>query len=324
MYYNSRPHASSVIPALLWANIIIFVLSDVMGNDMLTSLLDLNVWDVRQGQLWRLASYMFLHGGILHIFFNMFALWMFGKPLENTIGSARFLQLYFLSGILGGMAWLAVDWNAPQHVLIHLGDTTYPLEMTVTQSGLRNYLAMTPGATIQVLNGCVGASAGVMGVVIGTAMLYPNTPVMLLFLPIPTTLRSLAIGFMLVETLFGIFGVKDNIAHVAHIGGGIAGFLYLWILSFRRPELYPVRDRIKWFWWRITKGYQLRRQLQKPYPPPVRFPGQPGNTDQLPIPSASEIDRLLNKVEQLGSNSLTPIERETLRRYREQLRNRID
>ncbi len=316
--YQTRP--VSIIPMLLFANIAMFVINNLLTQEMLVPWLSLNAWDIRQGQVWRLVSYMFLHGSYMHIILNMWGLWLFGKPLEDTIGANRFAQLYFLAGILGGLAWLAVDWNGVMKIAIQ-GETTF---LYHTPAGLTAYLAENPQAAVQVLSGCIGASAGVMGLVIGTAMLYPNARVMLIFPPIPMTLKTLAIAYMLVEMLFGVAGSQDGVAHAAHVGGGVAGCLYLVFLSFRRPELYPVRDRLKWFWWRMTTGWQMRRKLQAPFPKPIQFPGQPGNEDNLPIPSPAEIDRLLNKVERFGANSLTPHEKAALRRYREQLRNRID
>lgn len=319
-YSHYQTHAFSIIPILLWGNIAMFVINNLLTEQALMPWLSLNAWDVRHGQLWRLVSYMFLHGDFFHIFLNMMGLWMFGQILEDTIGATRFTSLYFLSGILGALAWLAVDWNAVMKIAFE-GENMAEYH---TSTWLAAYLAENPGTAVQILSGCVGASAGVCGVIMGAVMLQPHRRIMLVFPPIQMTMKVMAIGFMLAELLMAIAGINNGIAHTAHIGGGLAGFLYLVFLSFRRPELYPVRDRLLTFWWRITKGRQMRRKLEAPFPKPIQFPLHPKNAGNQPIPSTTEIDRLLDKVEKLGSNSLTPAEKAALVRYREQMRNRIN
>ena len=145
-----------------------------------------------QGTLSQLVSYMFLHASFMHILFNMFGLYFFGTELERALGSRRFLTLYFLCGILGGLGW-----------------------------------ALTAGSP---LAPCVGASGGVLGLLTGYATLFPQRRITLLVmfvLPVTMTARTLAIGYGLI-TLFQIgLDSHPSVAHVAHLAGGIAGYFIM-------------------------------------------------------------------------------------------------
>jgi len=137
---------------------------------------------------WQLLTYMFLHGGFLHLLFNMLALWMFGMELETIWGSRRFLVFYLACGLAAGVANVAV---AP----------------------LLGQAAPT-----------VGASGAVFGVLIAFAMLFPDRPIYLYFL-LPVKAKYLVTAYIGLELFFGITGTSDGIAHVAHLGGAAAGFL---------------------------------------------------------------------------------------------------
>ena len=129
------------------------------------------------------------HADINHIFFNMLALLMFGAPLEYTWGTNRFLQYYFVCVVGAGLTYLA--WAAVMHI----------------QSPV------------------IGASGGVFGLLLAYGMLFPKQRVMLLFPPIPMDARTLVIGYGVIELLTGVLGVGGNIAHFAHLGGMLFGWL---------------------------------------------------------------------------------------------------
>ncbi|HEY0039246.1 MAG TPA: rhomboid family intramembrane serine protease [Flavisolibacter sp.] len=152
---------------------------------------------------YQIVTHMFSHSpsGIGHILFNMFALWMFGKILENVWGGKRFLFFYLACGI--GAAAL--------HLLV----------------------AYLTGGMAPV----VGASGAVMGVIVGFAYLFPNTEMFILFLPFPIKAKWVAIGYVAIDLFSGIANVAgDNIAHFAHLGGAITGFILvlIWNKSDRR------------------------------------------------------------------------------------------
>ena len=152
-------------------------------------------------QIWQLITYQFMHGSFTHIFFNMFALWMFGMEIENIWGSKKFLYFYLICGIAAGLAQLFIS-----------------------------PLFSIPAVTI-------GASGAIFGVMIAFAMLFPDRYIFLYFL-IPIKAKYL-IGFLFVLEIFWIGDAGSNVAHLAHLGGALAGFiLFCWtkILMFLLSE----------------------------------------------------------------------------------------
>ena len=149
-----RPKGS-VIKYLIVANAVVFLLTSLDNTGRLTEALGLSFAGITDFQLWRLVTYMFVHGGLTHIFFNMWGLYLFGMPVEQRLGPERFLRLYFLSGIVGSGLWLLANWGT---------------------NGL-----------------LIGASGGVFGVMMAAAMSFPNMQIVLLFPPIPMRLRTFVI-----------------------------------------------------------------------------------------------------------------------------------
>lgn len=139
---------------------------------------------------WQIFTYMFLHGGFFHLFFNMLMLWMFGMELENVWGAKKFLGYYIVCGIGAALA----------HLLIA------PL---ISQGGPM-----------------VGASGAIFGVLVAFGMLFPDRPVYIYFLlPIPA--RYFVIGLIALDLLYGVAGTSDGIAHFAHLGGAAVGLVYI-------------------------------------------------------------------------------------------------
>jgi len=150
-------------------------------------------------RIWQPVTYMFMHGGFTHILFNMYSLYLFGSAVERKIGTPRFLVLYFATGL--GAAALNV--------------------------------------LVQVLSGSViptvGASGAVYGLIVAFAMLFPQARMMLLFPPIPMSAKWMAIIFIGLELITGITGTQDGVAHFAHLGGAVVGFILIWIW-YRKPK----------------------------------------------------------------------------------------
>lgn len=165
---------------------------------------------LKLGWIWQLATYMFLHGGFLHIFLNMLILWMFGSDLENLWGSKRFLQYYFITGI---------------------------------GAGITNTLVQ-PHSMIPI----IGASGAIYGLLLAYAMYYPDRRVLIWFLfPIQVKYLVIIIGGM--EFLEAFSRSHDGVAHVAHLGGLLFGFVYLkiyrkgWLRRRRRSSgVFDIRD----------------------------------------------------------------------------------
>jgi len=137
--------------------------------------------------LWQLVTYGFLHGGLTHLFFNMFALYMFGLPIERLWGTRRFLIFYFVCMVGAGMVQLAVA---------QFSGEIYPT---------------------------IGASGAVFGLLLAFGMMYPNSRIMLLFPPIPLKAKWFVIVYGLLTLVFGVTGTMPGIAHFAHLGGMLFG-----------------------------------------------------------------------------------------------------
>lgn len=213
------PPVPPVTKALLLACGLVYVLQLVLGE---VAMLPFMLWPAgdyalgtHQGQMitvgflpWQLFTYGLMHGSETHLLFNLLALWMFGGDVERVLGSRRYL-LYVLTCIVGaGLIQLVVATLAAQ------GGEPYPT---------------------------VGASGGVFGVLLAFGMAFPNRQVMLLIPPIPMKARTLVVVYGVVELVLGVSGTRTGIAHFAHLGGMLFGFLLLqywrgrWPFERRRP-----------------------------------------------------------------------------------------
>ena len=141
---------------------------------------------------WQYITYMFLHASVSHLFFNMFALWMFGRTLEYELGSRRFLTYYLVCGVGAALVQMAVVW-------------------------------MTGDYGIQLL----GASGAVMGLLLAFGVMHPNNIIMLLIPPIPMKAKYFVIGYAVLELFMGWRGYQSGVAHFAHVGGMLWGWLLL-------------------------------------------------------------------------------------------------
>jgi len=166
---------------------------------------------------WQLLSYMFVHGNFTHLFFNMFSMWMFGSVLENLWGSRRFLWFYILCGL--GAA------------LIH---QVYHMMVFQLSSDLLTQIevARTPA---------VGASGAVYGLLLSYGLLFPNTDLFIMFLPFPIKAKYAIMSLLAIDLFMAFAGFSwDNVAHFAHLGGALTGFLILMVWR-KKGRLYGGR-----------------------------------------------------------------------------------
>lgn len=144
---------------------------------------------------WQLVSYMFLHGNFSHIFFNLFALWMFGQAIENLWGTRRFVIYYFATGVGAAL-----------------------LQLLLTLSG----------------NPIIGASGAVYGILLAFGMTYPNREIVLLIPPIPIKAKYFVLMYGAFELFNGVFSSNTGVAHFAHLGGMVVGFVLIRIWKSKR------------------------------------------------------------------------------------------
>jgi membrane associated rhomboid family serine protease len=190
----------------------------------------------------QILSHMFMHGGITHLFFNMFALFMFGRVLEMVWGPKRFLIYYFVSGIGAALIHLtviAIQYNKVMGVIS-------PVELqTVLDQGYE-YFNMNRAFTNPVMRQMqlilytptVGASGAVFGILLAFGVLFPNTQLMLLFPPIPIKAKYFVIGYGAIELYLAITQPGSNVAHAAHLGGMIFGYILIRIWRKTTKTLY--------------------------------------------------------------------------------------
>ena len=197
---NSR---TPVVYNLLIANVVAYMATMLLNTNDVYGLFALFPIGSPYFEVWQPVTYMFLHGGFSHIFFNMFALWMFGRGLEEEMGSRRFLIYYFVCGV--GAA------------LVQLGMAEVDIMNMNTQYEVWNYM-LTP---------TVGASGAVFGLLLAFGMLHPNATIMLLIPPIPMKAKWFVVIYGVIELLLIIFQAQDGIAHFAHLGGMFWGWLLM-------------------------------------------------------------------------------------------------
>lgn len=195
---------------LLIINFLAFVATwvfEMRGID-LTSLLGLHFFLAKDFYIYQFLTYMFLHGGFSHIFFNMFALWMFGNSIENAWGPKRFLVFYFVCGIGAGLTQELVQYiqlsdMIQNYEFVRMGNRSIPVD---------EYLNMLT---------TVGASGAVYGILLAFGMMWPNSRIYIYF-AIPIKAKWFVIIYGLIE-LFSGFSSVDNVAHFAHVGGMLFG-----------------------------------------------------------------------------------------------------
>lgn len=161
---------------------------------------------------WQPVTHMFMHGGFWHLFFNMYTLYFFGRVLEEKWGAKKFLVFYFVTGLGAAFIHTGVEWLQMQHWMSQAAEGSM---VAVKQI---NILKMTP---------TVGASGAIYGVLMGFAMLYPDAILSLIFPPISLKAKWFVLIFGAIELLTGLTGTGGGVAHFAHLGGLIFGYLLM-------------------------------------------------------------------------------------------------
>ena len=175
---------------------------------------------------WQVVSHMFMHGGFWHIFFNMYTLFIFGSVLERVWGTKKYLLFYFVTGLGAAALHTGVQWIEVQHYMsqIAAGDPA---------------AAQNIGDLMRIPT--VGASGAIYGLLLGYGMLYPDAVLALIFPPIALKAKWFVIIFAVIELLTGLTGTGGGVAHFAHLGGMLFGWLLI-LYWKRRNRLYQRYD----------------------------------------------------------------------------------
>lgn len=220
-----------VVKNLLIINVIFFLASmffETQGID-LAEILGAHYFNSPKFKIWQPITYMFMHANVMHIFFNLFGLYMFGSILENHWGSKRFLNFYLITG-LGA---LALQWGVQAFELYQVTGSVIdqgnlPLDLLAKRQFNPQLFSEIDSAKIASVyfGTMVGASGAVFGIMTAFAVLYPNLELMLMFIPVPVKAKYFIPGYIVLELFLGISKIEgDSVAHFAHLGGALIGFI---------------------------------------------------------------------------------------------------
>lgn len=299
---------SQIPPAtknLILVNVVIWLVEVLIPRfgTVLVEHTGLHFWGSGRFNPVQIVTYMFLHDQStpLHLLFNMFTLWMFGRILEMTWGTRKFLVFYFICGI-GAALTQEVVWNltwfhdyisgiAPLNGLTY--DHMAQAAKEALASGDPRFLSAVGAYKSAMLT--VGASGAIFGLLLGFAYTFPNMPLYLFFIPLPIKAKYMVVGYGLIEFFLGVSGSQSTVAHFAHLGGLLFGLVVL-------------------LWWRY--GPRLMRNLRSPKAPTGSRPSDFRHLDPAAVKAEERrrLNELLDKIRLSGYNSLTQAERAELRR----------
>ncbi len=222
--------ATPVVKNIIIINVLFFLGS--MAIPGLDHLLSGYYWSSSNFQPWQLVTHMFMHASIGHIFFNMYGLYLFGSALENYWGSKRFLTYYIVSGLGAFVLHNAMTYYELSQIIPQLSPSEWDMVRAEGAAAIqegKNFIDPLMRKANSALNtGMVGASGAVFGILLAFGMLFPNTELMLLFPPIPLKAKWLVFGYGAIELYSAVqANPGDNVAHFAHLGGMISGYILL-------------------------------------------------------------------------------------------------
>ena len=224
---NNMP---TVTKNLLIINVLVFLAGYALqgyGVD-LDSMFGLHYFMASDFRVYQLFTYLFLHGGFTHLFFNMFAVWMFGRILEHVWGPKRFLFYYFVCGVGAGLCQELVQF------------VDYTMELApYARVDVGGGFIISMGEYLNMMN-TVGASGAVYGILLAFGMLFPNEQMFIFPLPMPIKAKYFVIGYAAIELLQGLANRGGQIAHFAPLGGMLFGFLLImyWRNKKRNEQYY--------------------------------------------------------------------------------------
>ncbi len=248
-YQQYRPNSFSVLPLvvknLLIINGLFFLATLVFQSQFnidLSDTLGLHYPLAEQFRPWQLVSYMFMHANFMHLFFNMFALWMFGNTLENLWGSKRFLIYYMITGIGAGVIQLIVTYFRLSSLSSQISLNELNLIATQGYEFLQEgKYFINPAAqemNVMLNTATIGASGAVFGILLAFGMLFPNT-MLYIYFAIPIKAKWFVILYGAAELFSGIANSSgDNVAHFAHLGGMLFGFILIKYWQKRSKRFY--------------------------------------------------------------------------------------
>ena len=303
-----------ITKSLLIVNIVMFLITMLVGgtsygNEVayrLNDIFGLHFILSRDFHLYQLFTYMFMHGNLTHLFFNMFALWMFGCVVENVWGPRKFLFYYIACGIGAGLFQ-----ELAQFVQFYMMASEQIPNFSFTQitTVAHNSAAVLSQWTT------VGASGAIYAILLAFGMIFPEERIFIFPLPIPIKAKWFVIGYAAIELFSAISTTGDGVAHIAHLGGMVFGFFMIRYWN-RHPDSRYGRDGGQEFFNRLRSSWEKRshksttkdnwRSNSKPTSNPDWDYNARKKAEQ------DEIDAILDKIRKSGYDSLTKAEKQRL------------
>jgi membrane associated rhomboid family serine protease len=328
----------TVVKNLLIINGLFFLAKIALASKFdLDAIFGLHYFAASDFHIWQIITYMFMHGDFGHLFFNMFALWMFGAAVENAWGERRFLCYYLITGIGAAMIhYLIIHFQI--HSSLVLIDAFLANPSVDTFSQLANvdrinqaaiaqnllYLQANPSAVTEFvpqieafretfLNSfnIIGASGSVFGLLLAFGMMYPNAEIYVYFL-IPIKAKWFVVIYGALELIYGVLGSADGVAHFAHLGGMLFGFLL--ITAWRHYDDNNGSDN-HWFYPEGSKKRHRRMKYATSYDDDDESPVRNMSDEEYNARKHAEqqhVDMILDKISKSGYDSLTREEKDIL------------
>lgn len=236
-------NVTETVKQLIIINVLFFIGTSIVG-DPAYKVLAMFFPENQDFKGWQVVTHMFMHGGLMHIFFNMFALFSFGSALEHFWGGKKFLFFYISCGLGAALLHTGINYyyfnqaldiittNGFTKVevldLLNQGKINTHWQDILTVSQFQNFTSAFGGVM-------VGASGAIYGVIVAFAFMFPNAELSLLFIPVPIKAKYFVPGLVLIDLYLGVSGQSifggsggGGIAHFAHVGGALCGFLIMW------------------------------------------------------------------------------------------------
>ncbi len=230
---------TDTVKQLLIINVLFFIGSYLVPQA--NELLSLHYFESDGFKFWQPITHMFMHGSLMHIFFNMFALISFGSALEHFWGAKKFLFFYLSCGLGAAIIHSGVNYyyfHDAQNFLIQSGVSVQDIQTLIKGNSvninasdtvlLQNYVNQMGDAFN---NQAVGASGAIYGLLVAFAFMFPNAELMMMFIPVPVKAKYFVPVIVLLDLFSGVTGISlfgGNIAHFAHVGGALIGFIMMW------------------------------------------------------------------------------------------------
>ena len=292
----------SITKNLLIINVLAFFATWVFekqGLD-LTATFGLHFFMAKDFSFYQLVTYLFMHGSFMHLFFNMFAVWMFGTVMERVWGPKRFLIYYLVCGIGAGIIQEGVQY------INYANENLAAYDFVMTSSG-----RITTEAYLNLWT-TVGASGAVYAILLAFGMTVPNERMFISPFPFPIKAKWLIGGYIVIEVWSALNTPGDGIAHMAHLGGMLFGFLLIRYWR-KHPNIEQRFNGQNGFFQQMKKQYENKRRNTFHYQPSTETPRWEEHKEKEEDSARqAEIDAILDKIRKSGYDSLTKEEKKKL------------